>query len=42
MRIPFASEKHARIAQQAIDVDRERQPDVVRRTLAVDGPVLVA
>ena len=42
MRIPFASPKHANIAKQAIEVDRELQPDVVKRTLAVEGNDLVA
>ncbi len=42
MRIPFASEKHANIAKQVIDVDRELQPNVVKRTLAVEGNELVA
>ncbi|KAI0719326.1 CTAG/Pcc1 family [Cerioporus squamosus] len=42
MRIPFASEKHANIAKQVIDVDRELQPDVVKRTLAVEENELVA
>ncbi|KAI0737085.1 CTAG/Pcc1 family [Daedaleopsis nitida] len=42
MRIPFASEKHAHIAQQAIDVDRELQPDLVKRTLVVENTELVA
>ncbi|KAI0331873.1 transcription factor Pcc1 [Cubamyces sp. BRFM 1775] len=42
MRIPFASEKHANIAKQVIDVDRELQPEVVKRTLAVEGNELVA
>ena len=42
MRIPFASEKHAGIAKQVIDVDRELQPDVVRRALSVEGRDLVA
>ena len=42
MRIPFASEKHANIAKQVIEVDRELQPDVVKRTLAVEGNELVA
>ena len=42
MRIPFASDKHANIAKQVIDVDRELQPDVVKRTLAVEGNELVA
>lgn len=42
MRIPFASEKHANIAKQVIDVDRELQPEVVKRTLTVEGNTLVA
>ncbi|KAI0359828.1 transcription factor Pcc1 [Trametes cingulata] len=42
MRIPFAYEKHANIAKQVIDVDRELQPEVVKRTLTVEGNVLVA
>ncbi|KAH9903061.1 Pcc1-domain-containing protein [Cubamyces lactineus] len=42
IRIPFASEKHANIAKQVIDVDRELQPEVVKRTLAVEGNELVA
>ncbi|KAI0671776.1 CTAG/Pcc1 family [Trametes maxima] len=42
MRIPFASEKHANIAKQVIDVDRELQPEVVKRTLTVEENVLVA
>jgi EKC/KEOPS complex subunit PCC1/LAGE3 len=42
IRIPFASAKHAQIAQQAIDVDPELQPHAVHRTLTVEGEVLVA
>ncbi|KAI0367797.1 Pcc1-domain-containing protein [Pilatotrama ljubarskyi] len=42
MRIPFASEKHANIAKQVIDVDRELQPEVVKRTLSVEGNTLAA
>ncbi|RPD60114.1 transcription factor Pcc1, partial [Lentinus tigrinus ALCF2SS1-7] len=42
MRIPFASHKHANIAKQVIEVDRELQPDVVKRTLAVEGNELIA
>lgn len=42
MRIPFASEKHANIAKQVIDVDRELQPEVVKRTLTVEENTLVA
>ncbi|KAI1796850.1 transcription factor Pcc1-domain-containing protein [Ganoderma leucocontextum] len=42
MRIPFASDNHANIAKQVIEVDRELQPDVVKRTLSVEGTELVA
>ncbi|OSD06606.1 Pcc1-domain-containing protein [Trametes coccinea BRFM310] len=42
MQIPFANEKHATIAKQVIDVDRELQPEVVKRTLTVQGNILVA
>ena len=42
MRIPFASEKHAGIAKQVIDVDRELQPHAVKRTLTVEENVLIA
>ncbi|KAH9846684.1 CTAG/Pcc1 family [Lenzites betulinus] len=42
MRIPFASEKHANIAKQVIDVDRELQPEVVKRSLTVEENILVA
>jgi EKC/KEOPS complex subunit PCC1/LAGE3 len=42
VRVPFASAKHASIAKRVIDVDRELQPQVVRRTLEVEGDVLVA
>ncbi|PIL35547.1 hypothetical protein GSI_02275 [Ganoderma sinense ZZ0214-1] len=42
IRIPFASDKDADIAKQVIDVDREMQPDVVKRTLSVEGSELVA
>ncbi|KAI0775177.1 transcription factor Pcc1-domain-containing protein [Trametes elegans] len=41
-QIPFASEKQANIAKQAIDVDRELQPEAVKRTLTVKGNILVA
>ncbi|KAI0091184.1 transcription factor Pcc1-domain-containing protein [Irpex rosettiformis] len=42
VRVPFASPKHASIAKQAIEVDRELQPQVVKRTIEVDDDVLVA
>ena len=42
VRIPFASPKHASIAKQAIEVDRELQPQVVKRTLVVENDELVA
>jgi len=42
VRIPFASEQHATIAKEVIDVDKELQSHVVKRTLAVDGNVLIA
>jgi len=40
--IPFLSEGDARIAKQALDVDRELQPHAVKRVLQVQGPNLVA
>ncbi|KAI0342776.1 transcription factor Pcc1 [Trametopsis cervina] len=42
VRVPFASAKHASIAKQVIDVDKERQPQVVKRTLELEDDVLVA
>ncbi|KAJ3714207.1 transcription factor Pcc1-domain-containing protein [Lentinula raphanica] len=42
LKIPFASEKHALIAKQAIEVDSELQPHIVKRRISVDGDVLVA
>ncbi|GJE88732.1 CTAG/PCC1 family protein [Phanerochaete sordida] len=42
VRVPFASPQHASIAKQVIEVDRELQPQVVKRTLALEGDVLVA
>ncbi|KAL1740233.1 transcription factor Pcc1-domain-containing protein [Schizophyllum fasciatum] len=41
LRIPFASEKHASIAKQTLEVDSELQPQAVKRTLQVDGRYLV-
>lgn len=42
VRVPFLSPEHASIAQQSIQVDRELQPHSVKRTLTVEGDVLVA
>ncbi|KAF8312527.1 hypothetical protein DL93DRAFT_2082136 [Clavulina sp. PMI_390] len=36
------SPEHARIAQQVIEVDKERQADSVKRSLSVEGSELVA
>jgi len=40
--IPFASNKHATIAKQVIDVDVELQKEAVKRTLTVEGDELIA
>ena len=42
VRIPFASAKHASIAKQVIEVDKELQPQAVQRTIEVEGDYLVA
>ena len=42
MQVPFTSAKHATIAKQVIEVDRELQPQVVKRTIDVQDDVLVA
>ncbi|KAI0001480.1 transcription factor Pcc1-domain-containing protein [Russula compacta] len=42
IRIPFANPRHASIAKQVIEVDRELQSHVVIRELTLDGDVLVA
>lgn len=42
VRIPFFCPEHALLAKRAIEVDGERQPKVVRRTLKVEDEVLVA
>lgn len=42
VKVPFASSKHALIAKQVIDVDRELQPQAVKRELSVDGNYLIA
>ncbi|KDQ14340.1 hypothetical protein BOTBODRAFT_110317 [Botryobasidium botryosum FD-172 SS1] len=41
IRIPFLTAEHATIAKRVIDVDRELQPHVVKRTLEVEGETLV-
>jgi len=41
-RVPFLSAEHASIAQRTIQVDKELQPHAVKRTLVVEGDVLVA
>jgi len=42
VRIPFTSERHATIAKQVIEVDKELQPQAVKRELTVEGKQLVA
>lgn len=42
IRVPFLSPEHADIAKRVIDVDKELQPKAVKRTLAVEGEILVA
>lgn len=42
VEVPFASTKHASIAKQVIDVDKELQPQAVKRELSVDGNKLIA
>ncbi|KAI9574005.1 transcription factor Pcc1-domain-containing protein, partial [Boletus coccyginus] len=42
VRIPFASNKHATIAKQVIDVDAELQKEAVKRSLTVEGDELIA
>ncbi|KAE9391372.1 transcription factor Pcc1 [Gymnopus androsaceus JB14] len=41
VKIPFASEKHALIAKQTIEVDSELQPHAVKRTIEVEGNILI-
>ncbi|KAG8970581.1 hypothetical protein FRC03_006710 [Tulasnella sp. 419] len=41
LRVPFASEAHANIAKRVIDVDKELQADAVKRSMQVEGEVLV-
>ncbi|TFK20709.1 Pcc1-domain-containing protein [Coprinopsis marcescibilis] len=40
--VPFATEKHALITKQVIEVDSELQPQAVKRILKVDGKNLIA
>jgi len=42
VEVPFASPEHALIAKQVIDVDKELQPQAVKRELSVDGNKLIA
>lgn len=42
IRIPFGTAYHALIAKRVIEVDPERQPHAVKRTLTVEDNVLVA
>ncbi|PCH42194.1 transcription factor Pcc1 [Wolfiporia cocos MD-104 SS10] len=42
IRIPFVSGKHANIAKQVIEVDKELQPQAVKRVLSVEDQTLVA
>jgi len=42
VRIPFLSPEHALIARNVINVDKERQPNAVKRNLTVEGEILVA
>ena len=42
IRIPFETPKHAEIAMQTMEVDKELKPDRVSRVLTVEGSSLVA
>ncbi|KAH7884445.1 transcription factor Pcc1-domain-containing protein [Phlebopus sp. FC_14] len=42
VRVPFASNRHAAIAKQVIEVDAELQKHAVKRTLTVEGDILIA
>ena len=42
VRIPLASSEHAIIVKRVIDVDKELQSHVVKRTLDVEAETLVA
>jgi len=41
IRIPFLTAEHAIIAKRVIEVDKELQPHVVKRTIEVQNDVLV-
>eukprot|EP01106_Pelomyxa_sp_JSP_P004596 TRINITY_DN17217_c0_g1_i1.p1 TRINITY_DN17217_c0_g1~~TRINITY_DN17217_c0_g1_i1.p1 ORF type:complete len:103 (-),score=39.17 TRINITY_DN17217_c0_g1_i1:105-377(-) len=41
VRIPFASERHARIVYASVSVDKELKPDVINKTLSVEGNAFV-
>ncbi|KIJ52592.1 hypothetical protein M422DRAFT_243377 [Sphaerobolus stellatus SS14] len=42
VKVPFASEDHAKIARDALAVDAELNPGSVKRSLTVEGSHLVA
>jgi len=42
LTIPFASDQHALIAKKTIEVDSELQAHAVKRTIEVEGNMLVA
>jgi len=42
VQIPFQSAKHASIAKQVIEVDKELQPQAVKRKIEVEGTFLLA
>ncbi|KAG8935067.1 hypothetical protein FRC01_009107 [Tulasnella sp. 417] len=42
IKLPMVSEEHATIVKRVIDVDKELQSHVVKRTLTTEGNVLVA
>ena len=42
VRIPFASARHASIAKQVIEVDRELQAQAVKRSLTTEEDELIA
>ncbi|WWD21526.1 hypothetical protein CI109_106012 [Kwoniella shandongensis] len=41
LRVPFHSPEHARVAQRALEVDREQNGTFVSREIEVEGDVLV-
>ncbi|KAH8829955.1 hypothetical protein DL96DRAFT_1591075 [Flagelloscypha sp. PMI_526] len=42
IRVPFSTSHDASIAKRSIEVDRELQPQAVKRTLSIEGDELVA